>query len=268
MKAEELVRAGRLEEALADLQSAVRSKPEDARLRIFLFQVQCLVGKWEKALVQLQVLADLNAETFLLSRVFQPVIQCEMLREKIFAGKRSPIIFGEPMSWVGLLVQANEHLAHGDYQAAQSLREQAFEEAPATAGQVNEQAFEWIADADSRLGPLLEVILEGRYYWVPFCRIKQIQMEKPNDLRDLVWMPARFQWVNEGEATGHIPVRYAGATGSEDGPLRLARKTAWTEHEGGHYLGRGQRILATDQAEYPLLECRRINLSPLSACPD
>ena len=31
--------------------------------------------------------------------------------------------------------------------------------------------FEWIADADSRLGPLLEVILEGKYYWAPFCRI-------------------------------------------------------------------------------------------------
>lgn len=268
MKAEELVRAGRLEEALADVQNAVKAKPEEARLRIFLFQVQCLMGKWEKALVQLQVLADLNAETFLLSRVFQPVIQCEMLREKIFAGQRSPIIFGEPMPWVGRLVQANQHIAHGNYLAAQALREQAFEEAPATVGQINEQSFEWIADADTRLGPMLEVILEGRYYWAPFCRIKQIEMEPPKDLRDLVWIPARFQWANQGQATGHIPVRYPGSTRPEDGPLRLARQTAWTEHDGGHSLGRGQRLLATDQAEYPLLECRRINLSPLASCPD
>ncbi len=261
MKAEELIRAGRLEEALADLQSAVRAKPEDGRLRVFLFQVQCVMGKWDKALVQLQVLADLSAESFLLSRVFQPVIQCEMLRHEVFLGKRTPIIFGEPMEWVGQLLKANEHVAQGEYQAAKGLRERAFEAAPASPGQIDEHPFEWVADADSRLGPILEVILEGRYYWVPFCRIKRVHTEKPVDLRDLVWLPAQFVWSNGGEATGHIPTRYVGTETSSDGPLRLARKTEWTEHEGECFVGRGQRILATDQGEYPLLDWRSLDVT-------
>jgi type VI secretion system protein ImpE len=261
MNAEELVRTGRLEEALTELQKAVRNKPDDARLRVFLFQIQCVMGKWDKALVQLKVLADLNADTFMLSRIFQPVIHCEMLRGDIFAGKRTPIIFGEPMEWVGLLVQANGHLAKGEFQAASELRDQAFEAAPASAGKLDDHGFTWIADADNRLGPILEVILEGRYCWVPFCRIQRISMEKPVDLRDLVWLPAKFVWTNGGEASGHIPARYAGTEQSADGNLRLARKTEWAQREGEYFLGTGQRVLATDQGEYPLLECRQVELT-------
>ncbi|KAB2859961.1 MAG: GTP-binding protein, partial [Bauldia sp.] len=33
---------------------------------------------------------------------------------------------------------------------------------------LNDAAFEWIADADSRLGPTLEVVINGRYGWLPF----------------------------------------------------------------------------------------------------
>ncbi len=261
MSAEEHIRAGQLEEALKELQGAVRNKPEDSRLRVFLFQLQCVMGKWEKALTQLQVLAGLNADTMLLAQVFRPVINCEVLRREIFDGKRTPIIFGEPMEWVGMLVQANELIAKGQFKAALELRDKAFDSAPATAGKVDDKPFEWIADADQRLGPILEIILEGRYVWVPFCRIKRIHMEKPADLRDLVWVPAQFVWTNGGEASGHIPTRYVRTEDSTDGPLRLARRTEWTEQDGGICLGLGQRILATDQTEYPLLECQTIDLT-------
>jgi type VI secretion system protein ImpE len=262
MKAEEYIRAGRLEEALADLQNAVRSKPEDSRLRTFLFQLQCVLGRWDKALTQLQVLEQLNAETMLLAQVFRPVLNCETLRAEIFEGKRTPIIFGEPMEWVGLLVKANEHVARGEFQAAQNLRDQAFEAAPATPGALDGKPFEWIADADSRLGPMLEIILEGRYVWVPFCRITRIHIERPADLRDLVWAPAQFVWTNGGEASGHIPGRYPNTEKSADGALRLARKTEWVENEGGVCLGLGQRILVTESGDHPLFECSTIDLTP------
>jgi type VI secretion system protein ImpE len=261
MTPEELVRAGKLAEALAGLQEQVRANPADARLRVFLFQLQSVLGNWEKAMTQLKVLADLNPETMMLARIFGPVVNCEIFRAEVFQGKRSPIIFGEPMEWLGLLLRANEHVGRGEYAAAQPLREQAFETAPATPGKLNGQDFEWIADADPRLGPVLEVILDGKYYWVPFCRIQRIAMEKPSDLRDLVWKPAVFVWANGGEASGHIPTRYPGAESSKDSALRLARKTDWLERAGGYTLGLGQRLLATESNEVPLLECERVELS-------
>ncbi len=262
MKAAELVQAGRLAEALTVLQGEIRQNPADFKLRVFLFQLNCVFGRLDKALTQLQVVASLNAETMLLAQIFRPVIACELLRREVFAGKRTPLIFGEPADWVGSLVRAAALVAEGNFAAAAEMRSQAFEAAPATSGKVDAQPFEWIADADSRLGPMLEVILEGKYYWIPFSRMARIEIEKPTDLRDLVWSPARFTWTNGGAVSGHIPVRYSGTENSEDDALRLSRKTVWSEPTPECFVGLGQRVFATDAGEYPLLECRTIEFTP------
>ena len=260
MNAQELARAGRLGESLAKLQEEVRASPGDEKLRVFLFQLLSVLGKWDRALAQLEVLAGLSADATMLARIFEPVVRCEVLRGDIFAGKRTPLIFGQPEEWMGLLIKANEITAAGKAPAAADLRARAFEAAPPTAGTINGNPFQWIADADPRLGPLLEVILEGKYYWIPFHRIRRIHVEKPADLRDLVWIPAQFVWANGGEGTGHVPTRYPQTELSTDDALRLARKTEWPEAAGGIGVGLGQRILATDADEYPLLECGVIDL--------
>lgn len=264
MTAADLIRAGRLTEALSALQAQIRQNPGDLRLRVFLFQLDCLLGRWDKALTQLQVVASLDADTMLLAQVFRQVIACEELRGEVFAGKRSPLIFGEPAEWIGQLLQAGMLLAEGKFTAAAELRSRAFEAAPITPGKVDGKPFEWIADADSRLGPVLEVILEGKYYWLPFMRVARVEIEQPTDLRDVVWLAARFTWTNGGEASGHFPVRYPGTENSEDDTLRLARKTVWNEVSPGCFLGLGQRTFATNAGEYPLLECRTIELTQTS----
>jgi type VI secretion system protein ImpE len=261
MTAKEFIAAGAPDDALIELQNEIRAKPEDPKLRIFLFQLHCLLGNWAKALLQLQVIAGIDPETMMLAQIFQPVINCEALRNGVFEGKLTPLIFGEPLEWVGLLVKAFEHTTRGEFAAAAKLRAQAFEAAPETAGKLDGKPFAWIADADSRLGPMLELILEGKYYWVPFCRVRRIALPAPADLRDLVWMPAQFVWTNGGEASGHIPTRYARTETAKDGALRLARKTEWQELAEQTFVGLGQRILTTDEGEYPLLQCRVIDFA-------
>ncbi len=260
MQTEELVRAGRLTEALAALEGQVRAEPANAKLRVFLFQLLSVLGDWERALTQLNMAAELDALNLLMAQVCRTALNCEALRAEIFAGKRSPLVFGEPDEWVGWLVQANQMVAEGKYKASQKLREQAFDAAPAVAGSIDNQRFEWISDADSRLGPVLEAIVDGKYYWVPFTAIKQIQIDAPADLRDVVWIPAHFTWVNGGEATGLIPSRYPDSQACEDSAIRLARKTEWAKQPGDVYLGLGQRMFATDKAEFSLLQIRQINL--------
>jgi len=261
MTVEELIKAGQLDEALAFAQEAVRKTPAEARPRILLFQLLSVLGQWERALTQLNVLRDMDPECMVLAEIFRPVLQCEALREEIFAGRRSPMIFGEPMEWIGLLVQANALLAQGQTSAALELRNKAFEAAPATAGKLNDQPFEWIADADSRFGPMLEAIIDGKYYWVPFFRISSIRTTPPQDLRDLVWTAAQFMWANGGEAPGFIPTRYPGTEKGTDNSLRLARKTEWDDRGNDLIFGLGQRMLATDQAETALTEVRKIELT-------
>ena len=258
MSTEECIKAGQLDEALAGAQEAVRKAPAEARSRVLLFQLLSVLGEWERALTQLSVLKEMDASCMLLAEVFRPVLQCEALREEVFAGKRSPLIFGEPVEWIGLLVQANQLLAQGQVAAASELRNRAFEAAPATPGTINEQPFEWIADADSRLGPIIEAIIDGKYYWVPFFRVRSIRTEPPTDLRDLVWTAAQFVWANGGESPGFIPTRYPGTHNATDNSLKLARRTEWVDQGAETYLGLGQRMFATDQVEIPLTEARKI----------
>ena len=74
-------------------------------------------------------------------------------------------------------------------------------------------------------------------------------------------LPAQFTWTNGGAVSAHIPVRYPATEEADDDALRLARKTVWNEAGSECYHGLGQRVLATDAGEYPLLDCRVIELT-------
>ncbi|HEX5420350.1 MAG TPA: type VI secretion system accessory protein TagJ [Gammaproteobacteria bacterium] len=255
----EHLRGGDPDAALAALQSAVRAAPAEAKHRVFLFQLLAVQGQWDRALTQLNVAGELDAGTLGMVQVYREALGSEALRAEVFAGRRSPLIFGEPEQWVALLLEALRLTASGDYAGAEGLRNQAFEQAPTVSGRINGEPFEWIADADSRLGPVVEIIVNGRYYWVPFHRIVEMRLERPADLRDLVWLPVEIKWSNGGEAVGLVPSRYPGSETAADPSLRLARRTEWTELAAGLFVGRGQRMFATDAAEYPVMEIETLS---------
>jgi type VI secretion system protein ImpE len=246
--------------ALSDLQEQVRKSPSNAKLRVFLFQLLAIEGRWDRALTQLKVAGELDAGNLAMVQTYREALSCEALREEIFAGQRSPLIFGQPATWIALQVEALRLAAAGEVEQSQQVRDEAFAAAPTTRGVIDDQPFEWIADADARLGPVLETIIGGRYYWVPFNRIREIRLEAPADLRDVVWMPAYFTWANGGESVGLIPTRYPASQASADPQLRLARRTDWADRGADLFVGLGQRMLATDAGEYPIMDARAIRL--------
>lgn len=258
MQAEALLKEGDLDGALKDLTEQIRSSPADPKLRVFLFQLLSVRGEWERALNQLNVAAEMDPQNLMMAQMCRAALQCEVLRDRIFAGERSPLVLGEPEEWVGLMIQANERAAAGDAAGSAGLRERAMEAAPATAGSVDGEPFEWIADADSRLGPILEVIIDGRYYWAPMHRFSRIEIEAPADLRDVVWLPSRFTLTNGGTTVGLIPTRYAGSERNADATIRLGRKTVWEDRGGDCFAGLGQRVLATDAGEYSIMSVRSV----------
>ena len=260
MSAEQLLAEGHLDEALEALKERIRQDAANPRHRIFLFQLLAVQGDWERSLNQLEIVGQMDAAALPMTQTYREAMRCESLRATIFAGKRSPLLFGDPEPWLALMLQALQDTAAGRHEEAARRRDAAFVAAPATSGRLDGQPFAWIADADPRLGPILEAIIDGRYYWIPFHRIRAIQIEAPADLRDVVWMPAYFTWVNAGESVGLVPTRYPGSEQSADPGIRLARKTYWPEPAPGVYLGQGQRMLATDQGEFPLMDIRRIEL--------
>ena len=257
MSAEELVQAGEIEAALSDLQQRVRTKPADAELRIFLFQLMAVLGQWKRALTQLEVIQDLDSSAWPLVHAYREAINCELHREAVFQGKSKPLVLGEPTQWMALLIEAQQCFARDEMANFLSLSAQAFEQAPTTTGKINGEPFEWLADADQRFGPTLEIIFNGQYYWVPMSRVSKLHSEQPTDLRDLIWLPAEVTWTNGGKLMVMMPVRYPCIEGVS-GPCLLSRQTDWLTHADDIVEGTGQRILATDQNDYPLLQVRSI----------
>ena len=259
-EAERAVRDGDIDTALARLQDEIRREPGVARLRIFLFQLLCVSGQWERARTQLELAAELDAGALAMAQMYKEAIHCERLRTDVFDGRKSPLIFGEPDEWLALLIESL--LVTGTPRAGEAadLRSRAFDAAPGTSGTIDGAPFEWIADADMRLGPVCEAVINGRYYWVPYSRLARIELEKPSDLRDFVWMPAHFAFQNGGEAVGVIPTRYPGSEKAADPLIRLARRTTWDEVAPGVFYGMGQRVLTTDTDQHSLMDVRSIRL--------
>ena len=260
--AEQSLRDGDPHAALKLLQEEVRGKSSDPKLRVFLFQLLSVLGQWERALNQLEVAANLDPATLAMAQTYREALRCEVLRAQVFEGRKSPMVFGQPEQWLALLIESLLLSGRGQTQESDALRARAFDEAPATSGTLNGQAFEWISDADMRLGPVLEAVINGRYYWVPFNRLTKVSIEEPEDLRDVVWTPAHLLLENGGEAYALVPTRYADTEKSEDGALLLARKTTWEEPRPEFFCGLGQRVVSTDAGEVSLLDVREIALNP------
>jgi type VI secretion system protein ImpE len=259
--AERTLKDGDPHAALARLQEDVRARPADAKLRVFLFQLLCVVGQWDRALNQLKVASELEPLALPMAQMYGEAVRCEAIRDEVFDGKKSPMVLGEPEQWLALLIESRLRAGRGEGRHSEELRQQAFEQAPASSGAIDGQPFQWIADADSRLGPVMEAIINGRYYWVPFSRVREVTMEAPEDLRDLVWMPAQLQFQNGGEALALIPTRYPGSQGADDGTIALARKTSWEPIAEDAYRGLGQRVITTDTGDTPFLEIRALSIT-------
>ncbi|MEP0155648.1 type VI secretion system accessory protein TagJ [Pseudophaeobacter sp.] len=259
MTPEEHLRAGDPDLALAALQEQVRADPSNAKLRIFLFQLLCILGDWKRAVAQLRLSAELDANATVMAQAYREAILCEVYREKVFKGEKDPLILGEPEAWLAQLIEAQKQLAQGNVEQATALREAAYEAAPTTAGTVNGTAFDWIADADMRLGPVLEVILNGRYFWIPFAQIQSLEIDEPSDLRDTVWMAGTLTLANEGALAVLIPTRYPGSETAESGG-KLARLTNWQDLGGGAYIGLGQRLLTIGEEDFALMDIRQLKI--------
>lgn len=269
------VAAGDLAGALASLQQQVRRQPADARLRIFLFQLLVLLRQWPRAAQQLVLCGELDAGALAMVATCREALQAEQVREAVMSGRTTPLVFGEPPAWIGLLAEALAADGRGDAAVAAVLRARALEQAPACSGTLDGRPFAWLADADSRLGPVLEVMMRGRYGWLPLQALRRIEIDAPEDLRDLVWLPARLTFVSGGETVALLPVRYApdadaDSEGEGEGgdpaalrdARRLARRTDWIalapQHQPDQFRGLGQRLLCTEAEERGLLEVREI----------
>lgn len=248
--------------ALSCCKAAIRKAPTDAELRFMLFQLLGLQADWEGASNQLIAYSELTGRQSPLPIVLNNVIQTEVRRKYVFTGDEAPTVFGEPQEWIAYMVQAVSEAGKGNFEAAKTLHQQAAEKIHPLSGSINGQPFSWLMDGDSRLGFVMEAVINGKYYWVPQIRLRAIQMQAPEQVRDVIWAAATLSLDTGADISAFLPVRYPGAQSWSDARMKLARATDWETPVEDFYTGLGQRMWMTDTGEYPMLETREITFNP------
>jgi type VI secretion system protein ImpE len=233
VKAQELLRAGQLDEAIASLGVDLRADPTDTQRRTFLFELLCFAGEHERAQKHLEVLSGGNRQAQLGALVYHSALHADRLRQEMFRSGSFP---------TGA--------------------------APAPGGgTLNGKRFKALADADPRIGARLEVFAAGQYLWIPFAHIASVRMEAPKRLRDLLWAPAivrtgpGFEKLELGEVL--IPALTPRSSQHPDPAVRLGRVTEWIELDDGTAVPAGQKVLLVDGEELPILELRELDITPL-----
>ncbi len=236
MNARELYQAGKLAEAIEVLTAEVRSNPTDGQRRTFLFELLCFAGAFDRAGKQLDVLGQGGQEAAMGMLLYRAALHAEQTRQLMFASGQLPFSTRDP--------------------------------APVT-GKLNGTSFTSLVDGDPRIGGRLEVFAAGEYLWIPFEHIATIRMEPPKRLRDLMWMPAivRPSTSFKGGELGEVllPVLTPGAWKHADPAVQLGRATEWEELADGREAPVGQKLFLVDEEEFPLLEARELEFTPVQS---
>lgn len=222
-----LYQEGRLSDAIAALDTALREDPADARNRTFLFELLCFAGNFSRAARQLDAISASGPEALVSTAWYKEALQAAEQRREMFAS--------------GDLPEADDGASPG--------------------GTLNGDPFEQIRDVDPRIGPRLEVFVGGRYSWIPFRHLERVSIEPPHKLRDLYWIPAEIEGTLElgaRSSTVLLPVMTPFAAEHSDELVRLGRVNDWQELDDGQEAPVGRKLLAVDGGEISLLEVREL----------
>lgn len=248
-----------IEEQILAVHDEIASKPSNDLLRIYLAQLHMVQGAWKKSLIHLQVAAKLKAENILMAQAYREAIQCEINREQIFLGKTEPLLLDTAPQWLMNLTLALQLDAEKKHTQAAKQRLNALNEASEFKCTINEQEFNWLSDADPRLGPVCELFINGKYFWHPFSQIRKIKIEKPHDIRDLIWSPAQVTLSNGESYPALIPSRYPFSYNYNVTAAKCL-VTEWYESDEEQWFAIGQKLIITEKNEYPLLEINQISI--------
>jgi len=228
MTAKELYREGKLREAIKALGDELKSNPLDATRRTFLFELLLFAGEYDRAEKQLDMLATTEAKAAGGALLYRSAVHAERTRAEMFARGETPEV----------------------------------KDSPAFGGLLNGKPFDDISDPDPRIGPNLEVFIAGSYTWIPFQHLRRLEMERPANLRDLIWARARIETSKEfrlqdlGEVL--LPALAPLSWKHSDDAVRLGQKTVWEDDAEHGAVPYGQKLLLSGDDEESILELRNL----------
>jgi len=88
------MKSGKLSEAIQSLSAEIRENPTDAQMRVFLFELLCFAGDYDRADKHLNLLADQSPQAQMGAVLYMSSLHGERLRQKTLRGKRLSVRAG------------------------------------------------------------------------------------------------------------------------------------------------------------------------------
>ncbi len=256
--AKDLFKSGQLSASIEELNREVKANPTDSNLRIFLFELLCFAGDYERAEKQLEVVGHQSSEMRIGTEIYRQVLAAEKVRRKVITEGTLPSFLTTPPEYTALHLEAFSLAGERQPQKARVLLEKSLAMQPVLSGTVDGKAFEGFEDSDLFWGPFAELILGDRYTWLPFAEIRRLQIHKPAHLRDLIWTTATIE-AREGDlGEVFLPVLYPGTSEHPNEAVKLGRLTEWLDIGEGLTRGAGQRLFSIDGEDRAMLEATEI----------
>ncbi len=262
MDAKEYIRAGDLGSARKKAIEAVKKSPKDNRARTLYFQILAFCGEWDKAQKQLDIIAatDPKAETGV--QVVRNLVSAEKERQEVSGSGKRPGFLPKPPVYTEKYFMGLDELKAGNADKAKELTDKIKDEILAFSGKIsgkcNNENFSGFEDTDSCLFAFLEAFVHERYVWIPFEAVRELIINEPKTLFDLLWIPATITLWDGLTLNCNLPVLYPGSYSHKDDMVKLGRMTDWATLGPGLYKGFGQHVYQTHEKDISLLEIREI----------
>lgn len=260
MNARECYDAGRLQEAITALNDDVKRRPGDTTVRSFLCEMLCFAGNLERADLQLDVIAEQDAQAALGVTLFRQLIRAEQARRQFYVDGRLPEFLAPPTDGLKQQLEASIHLREGDVAGAARLLGEAEEQRLKLSGTCDGRAFDDLRDIDDLTSSFFEVLTSnGKYYWIPMDRVELVEFRSPARPLDLLWRRAHMVVQGGPDGEVYLPTLYAGTHAEIDDRMRLGRLTDWRDVAGGLTRGLGQRTFLIGDEARTILEIESIS---------
>jgi len=264
MDAKQLFDNGDLQGAIGQLTADVKSNPLDLRNRIFLFELLCFTGNFQRAERQLDAVAQVSGDATveLGIEIYRSILRAEASRRQLFRGEsRQPKFLSEPPPYTALHLKALTDIIQQDFDEAETSLKESGDLRKSLPGQIDDTHFDDFKDGDDLIAPFLEIITRADYLWLPLEDIVRLEIRPPRTLRDLLWIPGKVELREQQTIDVFIPVQYYGSSDHAENPVKLGRMTVWENFGEETNLGKGQRTFLVDGDERSLLETRMVEFA-------
>jgi type VI secretion system protein ImpE len=262
--AKELFDAGNLTGAIEEVTREVKSRPTEMSKRIFLFELLCFAGDFDRAERQLDVIGHQSVQAELGVQVYRNNLKAERDRSSLFSHGLHPHFLSEPPAYIDLHLEAIDHLRRANTAETRRALDEAEQERPALKGKLNGQPFLDFREYNDLIGPVLELIVQDHYTWLPFEQIRSIEIAPPKQLRDLMWASARIEATDGTVGEVYVPALYAGSSEHENDQVKLGRMTDWKKINEDLFLPAGLRLFLVDDEDKSVFEASNIEIDPVT----